>query len=206
MIVGHSLGAVIARLYAGRYPNEVAGMVFVDHASGFFFTPSSSETKVSPAQQSQSPPVPHAGGGVESDPNFRKLSPLDRDLHLWAMAQTRSQLAMQTNLEITGQCIADADAMIKGQPYPFGDKPLVDVSGPVETRKLGTLNLEFAPKREYAVNTEYAELQTRLLSLSKNSKHIIATDSSHFIMIDRPDLVVEAIIQVVRSSRSHSTL
>ena len=32
VLVGHSLGALVARLYAGRYPDEVAGMVFVDHA------------------------------------------------------------------------------------------------------------------------------------------------------------------------------
>jgi pimeloyl-ACP methyl ester carboxylesterase len=32
VLVGHSLGALVARLYAGRYPDEVVGMVFVDHA------------------------------------------------------------------------------------------------------------------------------------------------------------------------------
>src|SRR5215831_13154312 len=32
VLVGHSLGGLVARVYAGQYPNEVAGMVFVDHA------------------------------------------------------------------------------------------------------------------------------------------------------------------------------
>jgi pimeloyl-ACP methyl ester carboxylesterase len=32
VLVGHSLGGLVARLYAGQYPDEVAGMVFVDHA------------------------------------------------------------------------------------------------------------------------------------------------------------------------------
>src|SRR5713226_5008785 len=32
VLVGHSLGGLVARLCAGRYPDEVAGMVFVDHA------------------------------------------------------------------------------------------------------------------------------------------------------------------------------
>ncbi len=32
VLVGHSLGALVARLYVGEYPNGVAGMVFVDHA------------------------------------------------------------------------------------------------------------------------------------------------------------------------------
>src|SRR2546430_852939 len=32
VLVGHSLGGLVARLYAGQHPDEVAGMVFVDHA------------------------------------------------------------------------------------------------------------------------------------------------------------------------------
>jgi pimeloyl-ACP methyl ester carboxylesterase len=32
VLVGHSLGGILARLYASYYPNEVAGMVFVDSA------------------------------------------------------------------------------------------------------------------------------------------------------------------------------
>src|SRR5207237_10579583 len=32
VLVGRSLGGLVARVYAGRYPDEVAGMVFVDHA------------------------------------------------------------------------------------------------------------------------------------------------------------------------------
>jgi len=35
VLVGHSLGGLVARVYAGEYPDEVAGMVFVDHALGF---------------------------------------------------------------------------------------------------------------------------------------------------------------------------
>lgn len=32
VLVGHSLGGLVARLYAGQYPDEAAGIVFVDHA------------------------------------------------------------------------------------------------------------------------------------------------------------------------------
>ena len=35
VLVGHSLGGLVARVYAGQYPDEVAGMVFVDHAAQF---------------------------------------------------------------------------------------------------------------------------------------------------------------------------
>ena len=32
VLIGYSLGALVVRLYAAQYPNEVAGVVFVDHA------------------------------------------------------------------------------------------------------------------------------------------------------------------------------
>lgn len=35
VLVGHSLGGLVARPYAERYPAEVAGVVFVDHAFVF---------------------------------------------------------------------------------------------------------------------------------------------------------------------------
>jgi hypothetical protein len=47
---------------------------------------------------------------------------------------------------------------------------------------------------------------TDLLSLSENSKQIIAKNSGHFIIIDRPDVVIDAISQVVRSVRSNAKL
>jgi pimeloyl-ACP methyl ester carboxylesterase len=190
LLVGHSLGAVVARLYAGRYPDEVAGVVFVDHA---FSGPYSLDAKaLLPPLPSKPQPVIY--GGIESDPNFSKLSFRDRQLHIWAMSQTRNQVALSTNDEIMPQCVAEADAITKEQLHPLGDKPLVDVSTDMGTKYVGP------------INTEYAALQNRLLSLSKNSKQIVAENSGHFIMIDRADVVVDAISQAVRSSRNHARL
>jgi hypothetical protein len=45
-----------------------------------------------------------------------------------------------------------------------------------------------------------------LLSLSQNSKEIIAVGSSHYVIIDRPDAVIDATSQVVRSVRKRSKL
>jgi pimeloyl-ACP methyl ester carboxylesterase len=128
------------------------------------------------------------GGGIESDPNFSKLSSRDRQLHLWAMAQTRNQMALQANVEMMPQC-AEADTIAKQHSHPLGDKPLVDMS-----TDMG------------AEVPDYAKLQTELLSLSQNSKQIIAEKSGHFIIIDRPDVVIEAIRQAVQSVRGGARL
>jgi pimeloyl-ACP methyl ester carboxylesterase len=196
VLVGHSLGALVARVYARQYLDEVAGMVFVDHAFApgpltFSGTPNSGAKALPPVP----PPMPlsSSGGGpgafgIEGDPNFSKLSDRDRELHLWAMAQPRNQKALQTNHEIVPGCIAAADTSSKEHPHPLGDKPLVDIS------------------TDEAFGPDYAKLQTELLSLSQNSKQIIAKNSGHFVIIDRPDVVVDAIRQVVESARNKAML
>ena len=181
----------MARLYAGQYPDEVAGMVFVDHA---FFEPAPYDFKAPPpllappsATPGTSAPAPLVG--IESDPNFSKLSAQDRELHSWAAAQPRSQAAMQTNMEIIPKCSSEADALRKEHPQLLGDKPLVNVCSD-----------------EIHENADYVKLQADLLRLSKNSKEIVAQNSTHFVIIDRPDVVVDAIKQAVQSVRTHTPL
>jgi pimeloyl-ACP methyl ester carboxylesterase len=195
VLVGHSLGALVARLYAGRYPDEVAGMVFVDHAMAIpdgmlILAPSHSDARVPPQLPPPMPSTPSGGGpvafGIESDPNFGKLSARDRELHLWAMAQTRSQKALQSNHEMMQECVAEADAITRGHSHALGDKPVVDVKTVDSARD--------------------TELHSKLLSLSQNSKPVIAEKSGHFIIIDRPDVVIDAISQVVQSVRKNAKL
>ena len=185
VLVGHSLGGLVARLYAGQYPDEVAGMVFVHHA---FHPAFPSVAKVLPPARPPMTLAPGGGGGIESDPNFGKLSSRDRELHLWAMSQTRNQMALQANHEMMPECVGQADAIAKEHSHPLGDKPLVDVS------------------TDEALGPDYVKLQTELLSLSQNSKQIIAEKSGHFVIIDRPDVVIDAISQVVQSVRNNSKL
>jgi len=46
----------------------------------------------------------------------------------------------------------------------------------------------------------------RWLPNSSNSKQLIAENSGHFIVIDRPDVVIDAIKQVVWSVRNKTKL
>jgi hypothetical protein len=81
----------------------------------------------------------------------------------------------------------EADALTKKHPQLLGDKPLVNVSTDVRV-------------------ADYVKLQADLLRLSKNSKEIVAQNSTHFVIIDRPDVVVDAIKQAVQSIRPHTPL
>jgi pimeloyl-ACP methyl ester carboxylesterase len=188
VLVGHSLGGLVARVYAGRFPEEVAGMVFVDHSPFSLLV-----NKPLPPPPSPKPPTPAGSGklpsgGIESDPNFSKLSARDRELHLWAIAQPRLEKALQENHEMMAGCVQQADAIIKEQTHPLGDKPLVDVS------------------TDQHRSTDYVNFQGLLLSLSQNSKEMVAENSSHLVIIDRPGVVIDAISRVVQSVHNNAKL
>jgi hypothetical protein len=86
----------------------------------------------------------------------------------------------------------------KDQTHPLGDKPLVDITA-------GTAP-PLPPPVVEKWRIQYEELQTKVLSLSGNSKRLVAENSGHFIIIDRPDVVIDAINQVVRSLRNGTKL
>lgn len=200
VLVGHSLGALVARVYTGKYPVEVAGMVFVDHAISFGpvgtaqpgITLGANGILHGPPDGSLAPSGPQVANGpkavsfgFEDDPNFSKLSTKDQELHRWFVGKQRDQKTLQANHEMMPQCFTDADAIVAKHDHPLGDKPVVDVDTP---------------------GSAGAEIQKTLLSLSTNSKELLAEKSGHFIIIDRPDVVVNAIDQVVRSARNKTPI
>jgi len=190
VLVGHSLGGLVARMYEAQYPDEVAGIVFVDPAFVMISRLTVSDgAKVKTAQPTPAPPIFLGKAfGLEDDPNFQKLSPRDRDLHNWFIAQSRDQAALQSNHETSMQCVAQADAFSKEHPRPLGERPLVDVSN------------------EEMRSPDYVRLQSQLLSLSQNSKELIAEKNGHFVIIDRPDVVIDAISRVVQSVHNNAKL
>ena len=204
VLVGHSLGALVARLYAGKYPNDVAGVVFVDHAIAMINRrPPPNAGAAGPPPMPLPPTSPPGGGkiamGMEDDSNFSKLPARDRELHFWGTTQVRSKApSTDSPMDMLLNCVAQADGIIKDQSHLLGNKPLVDVSA-------GTTP-PLPPPVVEQWRIKYEELQTKLLSLSGNSKRLVAENSGHFIIIDRPDVVIDAISQVVRSVGANTKL
>ena len=176
VLVGFSIGGLIGRLYALNYPEEVAGMVIVDHA----FTdvgsdalpsspvPSNSQSKhqagSTAAPSDDSPPVLITTSpitlGLEDDQNFKRLPQRNQDLHTWAM----SIHPLRPTAEMAAECSATVESTAKGQAYPFGNRLLIVI------RTSNDL-------------PAYEKLQEKLLALSHNSKQVVAEKSSHMVII-----------------------
>jgi len=195
ILVGYSIGGLYARLYAARYPEDLAGMVIVDHA---FIEPAHSPQ---PAAESHAPPkdgvysveeidTPPAlisqtpiALGIEDDRNFQRLPKRDQDLHAWAMSRN----PLRPTPEAAAECAAEVATETKAQTNPLGTKPLVVISTNYDS-------------------PGYRQLQAQLLRLSRDAKQVIAEHSTHMVIVDEPETIVAAIEDVVTSIRNHTRL
>ncbi len=181
VLVGYSVGALWARIYAAERPANLAGMVIVDHA----FTPQ----KATPRQEAQAktlkgyhPPVLVTEAPIvtewQDDSNFSRLPKQDQELHAWALAQN----PVRPNYEMAVDCFSDLGAMDGNRPFALGDMRLVVISTDNES-------------------AGYSNLQKELLGLSRRSEHAIAWNSTHMVPIDAPEVIIESIHKVVSSDR-----
>jgi pimeloyl-ACP methyl ester carboxylesterase len=172
VLAGFSTGALFARLYARSYPNEVAAMVFIDHA---YIPPPPAPVPISTGPDS--PPAVISATpieiGVEDEPGFDKLPARIRDLHRWAMSANPAR----PDAKMAEACISAVGNAT------LGSLPLVVVS---------TAN----------DSPGYAKLQTNLLALSPNSRQFIAGESFHSIEISQPEIVVRAIRLAFEAART----
>ncbi len=176
VLVGHSLGALVSRLYAVKFEQEVAGVVIVDHAS--------MKPVMFPAGRAGSAPSPRLPM-KQLDPNggFEKLPEHYYKLHLWASSLPASAGVMSRNVRMLSECDADVSTATQNRTAPLGSKPFIALSTQASE-----------------------ELHKDLLKLSTSSKQVTAENSGHYIMIDRPDAVIAAIRDVVEAARTHVAL
>lgn len=81
----------------------------------------------------------------------------------------------------------------------FGNTPLIVITGASPTRN-DNMNAD-AETREFMTNA-WNGFQQDLLSLSSDSKQVLATQSAHYVQISEPEVVIESIRELVERWRS----
>ncbi len=183
VLVGFSVGALWERLYTARYPDNIVGMVVVDHAFEPIANPAPMHSSnPSSSHSGYSPPVLISKAPIaidfEDNSNFTRLPERDQELHRWAL----SRHPIRANHEMFVDCHSRIKSMTRGQAHPLGNIDLAVIS---------TANA--APA--------YVQLQAELLNLSRNSRHIIAWNSTHMVPIDEPAVIVGTIHELVERAR-----
>ena len=220
VLVGQSIGGILVRTFARQYPKEVSGMVLVDSthedtqlnlngkiqrmrelSQGRTIPPiqtaiSLADKSLSPEERQQIENFIKEVGPAKIEEPFNRLPPDIQKMRLWALAQPQHYAA--DNDPYWGEEFAEIYASRKTQESPLGDIPLI-----VLTRG----------KSEYSdtevgrqLNEDRKRMQLDLVHLSHNCKQTIAETSGHHIQIDDPQLVIDAIRQVVEAARRHTKL
>lgn len=196
VLVGHSLGGLFARVYTAVYADEVAGLVFVDasHPDQLERMP----PEVVEAMESAMPPLiamrllaatgalrwMTVGVGGGADGNTRPV-------------QARLP---QSVAGLSGEASAlEIIAAQAGELSSLGDRPLVVLAAGLIENVPPELPPEVA---ERVQNEIWPALQREAAALSTRGEFRLVEDASHYIHYQRPEVVVEAVRDVVTAVRA----
>ena len=179
VMVGHSLGGMVVRLFVHDYASEVAGVVLVDSMNPKQVTESLSHSLA----QRFSFQALLARFGIArllvKLPGIAPSMPPNEEAYYPLYIRPRSLQASAHEYQGLPASAAEAAAV-----KSFGDLPLI-----VLTAKLND-------------NPGWPAWQAELLQLSSNTQHLFAEHSGHTIQLDEPQAAIAAILQMVNQVRA----
>ncbi len=195
ILVGHSFGGLNIRLYAGTYPQEVVGMVFVDtsHEDQTLLPVLAKEmrkSKLLGVILAATAPF----GLIRLIVDFGQ-SPL-KTMHYPAtiVPQIKALTTQTRDMSMSYQEMRSFETsavQVRASRHSYGTLPLVVLS---QQQKIA-----FSSSDEEQIQEAWQGFQRDLASLSSNSTHIIAEHSTHYIQLDQPELVINAIRSVLQA-------
>jgi pimeloyl-ACP methyl ester carboxylesterase len=190
VLVGHSMGGYDVRLYASLYPSEVTGMVLVDASH--------------PDQDNRFPAeLKNMEGSWVREAEFLEYTtPFGVPRLIGLCDQDPVQRAAECNFHSAREGVAELKSFAEsaaqtGATGSLGDLPLAVLSHDPD-KPSADIPADLAKP----TNEAWAKMQEELAHLSTRGTHEIAKNSSHYIQIDRPDLVIDAVRSVVEQARA----
>jgi pimeloyl-ACP methyl ester carboxylesterase len=204
VLVGQSIGGMIARLFQREHPDLVAGIVFVDSTSENSQLVKQGKRVLMRAEATGRPIPPPRDGNPPQDrlstgqrkeaedyiakfvrprieAPFDKLPRWAQEARIWALSQPES---LGGPGDMMADEFAELHAYIQAHPAFLGTIPLaVLVAGPT-----------------------VADDDRELAALSRNSVLLSAPSSGHHIQIDDPEVVTCAVVGVLKAVRSSSSV
>lgn len=185
VLVGHSLGGLYVREFARRYPDDVRALVFVD---------SSHEEMGRTASKSDR---------EEIESQVRMLKYVRYLMPFGVQRLVRQPVANARALPPDVRPLASGIGYRSTSYLAFYD----EIAPLLAEERRGTLRLEKVPDVPTGVlvsehnierNEHWLPLQKDLAALSSDGRLRVVENSGHFIQVDQPDAVIDAIKEVLR--------
>ena len=198
VMVGHSLGGPYAMQFSALYASEVSGVVLVD---------ASHPDQVAQLEQAtgkrMTPPAgPLVFGAAIARTGVTRL--LTRDVAP-ARASDRvremSAAYAATSLAALARETAAVRNSLTETPRDLGSRPLIVLAAAAEMGPAELARQGMTPEQGKAFRTAWAKLQEDERTWSRRGQLVSVPDATHSIQVDRPDVVIAAVRNVVRAVR-----
>lgn len=203
VLVGHSIGGPYIRTYTGKYGDQVAGLVMVDASHPDQVARLGKVTGID-THPGQAGWIMHTASALAwtgivrfamSQADAGKL-PKDAAARMAAYV-SKSVKGATAELDGFDATMDDARAV-----RSFGDRPLIALTAmaPFKSAELKSLGMKAEAGARF--KQEWKTLHAEQTALSTRGRQQTVPDAGHYIQIDRPDVVIAAVREVVSDVRA----
>jgi pimeloyl-ACP methyl ester carboxylesterase len=206
VLVGHSLGGMHVKLYAETHLPEVAGLVFVDPShedlgEGAWAIDPESRKTYAPYMEAlhqclEARPDDFVAGS-ELVKNCGPFPDAHYSVAINAVELQRGKQRGRLQARVSEQenvWFTSAD-QVRAAYRPLGDIPIIVLThetsprGPAETQE-----------QRDAKNKLWIDLHDQIAAMSTRGKRLTVDNAGHYIQMDQPQVVIDSILEVVRTT------
>jgi pimeloyl-ACP methyl ester carboxylesterase len=189
VIVGHSMGGYDVRVYTSLYRNEIVGMVLVDASH--------------PDQENRFPSeLKNMEGSWHREAQFIAYTmPIGIPRLLGLCENDPVTRAADCNWQSAREQVGEINAFAESAAETASTGSLSDLPLAVLSHDPDKPSSDLPPDLAKPTNEAWEKMQEELAHLSTRGTQTVAKNSAHYIQIDRPDVVIDAVRNVVEQAR-----
>jgi pimeloyl-ACP methyl ester carboxylesterase len=189
ILVGHSMGGYDVRIYTSLYRNEVAGVVLVDASH--------------PDQEGRFPAALRdiEKSELRQDEFLEFATPFGIPRILSLCDPEPAIRAAECNFHTAREVVAETKALAESAAQTAATGSLDDLPLLVLSHDPNKPSADLPPDIAKPTNEAWEKMQEELSGLSSEGRQVIAKGSAHYIQLERPEVVIDAVRNVVDQAR-----